>query len=206
MFFLVGPAHVSSAASVLARAFIDDPGYAWIEPDPTRRVACLAALYEGVVRSALPLETTWAAEDAERSLAAVAAWWAPGESVGLWQYLRAGLATLPFRIGPGATTRTLRALGTMESEHARVAAGEPHWFLDHLGVDPPAQGRGLGRRLVSAQLAKVDAEGVPALLHTSKERNLGFYASLGFQQVREVKVGGAAGFTLWTMRRAGIGR
>lgn len=202
----IGPADAAAAGTALARAFIDDPGYVWIEPDRTRRERFLALIYGGLARALCKLGETWSlSTDDGSSVDGVAAWWPPGRHVGLLQLLPSGLAELPFRCGVGATRRTLSALGTLEKAHARVAAGERHWFLDHLGVDPRAQGRGLGRRLVREHLARVDGEGMPAILHTSKSTNVPFYGSLGFQVVCDDRVGGDAGFTLWTMRRPARG-
>jgi GNAT superfamily N-acetyltransferase len=200
----IGRGNAAAAGAVLARAFIDDPGYVWIEPDRARRARYLGVIYGGLAKALCRLDETWALSADEASpndVSGVAAWWPPGASVGIVQMIRAGLAELPFRCGVGTTVRTLTGLGALEKAHERVARGQPHWFLDHLGVDPSAQGKGLGRRLLREQLARVDGDRVPALLHTSKGSNVPFYGSLGFEVVEEQKVGGAGGFTLWTMRR-----
>ena len=76
---------------------------------------------------------------------------------------------------------------------------EPLWYLDQLGVDPSHQGEGVGGALVRFGLERAAAAGLPAFLETAKERNLGFYASLGFRVVDEGTVPDG-GPRIWFMR------
>lgn len=52
----------------------------------------------------------------------------------------------------------------------------PHWYLFILGTEPAAQGRGLASALLAHMLARADADGMPAYLESSSERNLAFIA------------------------------
>jgi ribosomal protein S18 acetylase RimI-like enzyme len=76
---------------------------------------------------------------------------------------------------------------------------EPHRYLGTLGVDPPLQGRGVGRALLSKWLAGVDQDGVPAYLETDSERSVRFYESAGFALAGETAI---LGVRVWRMRRA----
>jgi ribosomal protein S18 acetylase RimI-like enzyme len=76
---------------------------------------------------------------------------------------------------------------------------EPHHYLFVLGVDPSAQGRGLGRQLITPILEVCDRDHLPAYLETATERNLGFYQSLGFAITGEHQVTG--GPLVWFMWR-----
>jgi ribosomal protein S18 acetylase RimI-like enzyme len=52
---------------------------------------------------------------------------------------------------------------------AEARPTEPHYYLTLLGTDPAYSGRGIGRRLLSANLEQVDAEGGAAYLEAADE-------------------------------------
>jgi GNAT superfamily N-acetyltransferase len=79
--------------------------------------------------------------------------------------------------------------------HPRV----PHHYLFVLGVDPAAQGKGVGRDLLAPMLAICDRDRLPAYLETANERNLGFYQSVGFTVTGEHTI--PNGPKLWFMLR-----
>ena len=80
--------------------------------------------------------------------------------------------------------------------------GMPHWFLDHLGIDPNCQGSGYGTRLLREAIATLSArEALPCMLFTAKERNVPFYVQAGFSVKREDVIGGSSGFRMWSMVR-----
>ena len=54
------------------------------------------------------------------------------------------------------------------------------WYLSIAGIDPVAQGRGLGASVLTQGLAAVDAASAACFLETYNERSLPFYARLGF--------------------------
>jgi len=66
---------------------------------------------------------------------------------------------------------------------------EPHWYLPLVGVDPHAQGRGLGGALMRHALAQSDAAGLPAYLESSNPRNISLYRRHGFEALGEIQVG-----------------
>ncbi|HEY7456386.1 MAG TPA: GNAT family N-acetyltransferase, partial [Solirubrobacterales bacterium] len=76
----------------------------------------------------------------------------------------------------------------------------PHFYLATLGVEPPAQGQGLGSRLLQPVLEICDADGVPAYLESSKESNIAFYARHGFRVTGEHSL--PRGPKFWTMWRS----
>lgn len=81
---------------------------------------------------------------------------------------------------------------------------EPTWFLATVGVDPRAQGRGLGRAVLGAGIDAADRSGHPAFLETSSERNVEFYERLGFTVTAEVDLPDGGPRT-WCMRREPAG-
>ena len=75
----------------------------------------------------------------------------------------------------------------MEQSHPR----ESHWYLPQIGVDPNAQGQGLGAELMRHALARCDREQALAYLEASKPQNVRFYQRHGFEVITEIQIGAA---------------
>jgi GNAT superfamily N-acetyltransferase len=73
----------------------------------------------------------------------------------------------------------------------RLHLREPHYYFAYIGVAPTAQGQGLGSKLMAPTLERCDAEGLPAYLEASSERNAVLYERLGFRLQREVSFAGS---------------
>jgi ribosomal protein S18 acetylase RimI-like enzyme len=95
--------------------------------------------------------------------------------------------------------RTASVLGGLERMEKRHPPDRSHWYLFILGTEPAAQGRGLGSALLAQVLARVDADGMPAYLESSSERNIAWYGRHGFEITGEVAIGG--GPRIWLMWR-----
>ncbi len=74
-----------------------------------------------------------------------------------------------------------------------------HWYLAVLGIDPSAQGQGLGSAVLRPVLERCDADGIGAYLESSKERNIDFYARHGFRVTGELAL--PRGPAMWPMWR-----
>lgn len=68
---------------------------------------------------------------------------------------------------------------------------EPHWYLPQIGVDPNAQGKGIGAALMEHALARCDKEQAVAYLEASKPQNIPFYKRYGFEATGEIQIGAA---------------
>jgi GNAT superfamily N-acetyltransferase len=75
----------------------------------------------------------------------------------------------------------------MEQSHP----DEPHWYLPIIGVEPHAQGKGLGAELMRHAVARCDQEGALAYLESSNPRNIGLYLRHGFEVMGEIRIGAA---------------
>jgi GNAT superfamily N-acetyltransferase len=75
----------------------------------------------------------------------------------------------------------------MEKSHPR----EAHWYLPMIGVEPCAQGKGLGAELMRHALARCDQERALAYLEASKPQNIPFYLRFGFEVIGEIQIGAA---------------
>ncbi len=87
----------------------------------------------------------------------------------------------------------------MEQSHPR----EAHWYLPQIGVDPNAQGKGLGAELMRHALARCDQERALAYLEASKPQNIPFYLRHGFEVIGEIQIGAAPPVTPM-LRRASL--
>lgn len=191
---LVRADDVAPVADVLARAFDDDPIFRAILPDDAHRRRALPPLFaEWTRRLHLPLGTSWTTDD----FAGAALWSPPGRwPITVMQQAAMG----PRMIGAlGARTLVaLRVLLAIESPHPH----EPHCYLRAIGCDPSRQGQGVGAALLAPMLARCDAEGIPAYLESSNEKNLTFYRRHGFETVGEVTTHlGPRAFLMWRKSR-----
>jgi GNAT superfamily N-acetyltransferase len=87
----------------------------------------------------------------------------------------------------------------LEEQHQRGIAG-PHWRLEFYGVEPDAQGTGIGSRLIERGHAAADAAGERIWLETFTAENVAFYERRGYRVVIEGVVPGTP-FTLWGLLR-----
>jgi ribosomal protein S18 acetylase RimI-like enzyme len=60
-----------------------------------------------------------------------------------------------------------------------------------IGVEPHAQGRGLGAELMGHAQARCDRDGALAYLESSNPRNISLYLRHGFEILGEIRVGAA---------------
>ena len=187
------PEERPAAEQVLARAFRDSPlNVAVIGSDPERR---LRANLHGA-RALLPVAQASGLVLVAREGAATRGLLVATPPFG-WPLpaptLRAHLRRV---LGQGLWVA--RRWGQVFEALARVHLREPHWYLATLGVDPPAQGRGIGSALLAHWLADVDADATPAWLETDRQANVAFYRRVGFEVARRSEV---LGTTVWCMGR-----
>jgi ribosomal protein S18 acetylase RimI-like enzyme len=136
----------------------------------------LIARYEGIPRGA-----TYVGEDAG-TIVGAAIWQPPRPHAVNWQ-------GVPFALSAGvALGRDIPRVTRAGRAAAAARPREKHWYLQLLGVDPAAQGIGVGSALVRAHLERVDAQRMPAYLETTVE-NLAFYERFGFLPVGEITIG-----------------
>jgi ribosomal protein S18 acetylase RimI-like enzyme len=175
--------HVEPLASVLARAFMDDPVFSWLLPAKAGRESRLRRFFS-LELSEVVLIDGWAQTSESLDGAALClppgAWRLPAGRAAAngRSFLRTFGARLPWATG---------LLWRMESVHPR----EPHYYLPYIGVAPEAQGRGIGAALMAPVLERCDREALPAYLEATNERNASLYERLGFAHLRELRFAGS---------------
>jgi GNAT superfamily N-acetyltransferase len=184
---------VGPVVEMLVRAFDDDPVPRFIFGEGLGRRSGLRKFFTiQLEHSYLPRGQVWTTDD--RLGAAV--WGLPNTHRAALAELFHLLPALPQLLRGRRPLDSLRLLGDVDSARPK----EPHWYLATLGTEPSRQGRGIGSALLGAVLDHLDAEGMPAYLESSKERNVPFYARHGFEVTGEIHAP-KGGPTLWLMWR-----
>jgi GNAT superfamily N-acetyltransferase len=173
-------------AAVLARAFANDPFYAWMAGDAPERAQRMRDGWSGILRhGSARLSHTYTTDDH----AGVAMWLPPGHRRAP---LLDSLRQLP-ALARLTGWRRLRSIGDAVAaldEHRRRHVPEPHFYLSALGVEPERQGEGIGTALLRPTLDRCDRERIPAYLETAVARNVLLYERLRFDVVEEIDLPG----------------
>ena len=90
-------------------------------------------------------------------------------------------------------------LGGLERMEERHPDDRSHWYLFAPGYRAGGAGTRVGLVLLAQMLARVDADGMPAYLESSNERNIALYGRHGFEITGEVAIPG--GPRIWPMWR-----
>lgn len=189
-------ADVDRVAPVLARAFLDDPLFVWIEPDPATRARFLERFMRALCWRSHLFAEAWTTAPAVLG----ASLWA-GPDLGRLSPIQAARSGLD-RADEDLPEPSRQRYGTFDSVRDVVerVAPLPRWYLGVLAVDPAAQGQRVGERLLTAGLERADAAGLPASLETTKEENVAWYRRHGFEVAVAGRVAGN-GVRYWVMRR-----
>ena len=168
---------VPRLAAAMARAFFDDPVFAWLIPDESERLQRSERAFAFYIRKVyLPHDECYTTED----LAGGALWLSPGT----WHLGPLAQARLlPGMIGAlgRRLVQVLRAIATIESKHPK----SEHYYLPFVGVEPARQGRGIGTALMRPILDRCDGEGMPAYLESTTPRSRACYLRQGFAVTEE---------------------
>jgi predicted N-acetyltransferase YhbS len=90
--------------------------------------------------------------------------------------------------------RSALRVGSWLSAWEQRDPAEPHSHLGPIGVDPEAQGRGIGRRLMEHYCEHLDQTHKLGYLETDRLGNVAFYRRFGFETVQEAPVLGVPNY------------
>lgn len=185
------PDQLPAIIETLAQAFQTDPALSWILPDPDHRARALRSLFRVLVPADARVGLALRSDGDE----AAALWRSPGRAgSGMAEFLR---SVLPLVATFGtALPRGLKVQGSIDAHRPKGR----FWYLHYVGVRPEHQGRGHGGRIIRAQTAAADAEGLACWLETATPENVPLYERLGFVTRVEWDVPGG-GPHFWGMER-----
>jgi ribosomal protein S18 acetylase RimI-like enzyme len=187
---------VLEAATVLARAMLDEPGGRWLLPDRDEFLEVHERLFIQTMTLAIDEGRVDAAGD---PFVGVAVWL---ERPPLDEMPPVSLpppSTPP--IFPGDAEVRLRECDRLLRLMRRRARPDHHVYLDSIGVLPDHRRRGIATQLLEAGAAWADTRGLPVSLDTLDPSNVSFYRRRGFEIVASEPVVGAD-LTVTSMRRS----
>jgi GNAT superfamily N-acetyltransferase len=166
-----GLADASTVVDVIAGAFLNDPTWSWAFPDPAIRRHWWNHCIDGALRYPWTLKTD--------GFETVSVWIPPSGT----EFSHEGEQRLPGLLKELVGSRASEVaelLCRFDQAHPR---NEPHYYLSLLGTRDEHRGRGLGMALLKENLARIDAEHMPAYLESSNPGNNHRYESVGFVSV-----------------------
>jgi len=189
------PADIDVVSSIITLAFADDPLWCAAMGRPDGQTEHHREFWRLFVEGALRYPATWITEGGE----ATSIWIPPGgtEMSSEQEDRLAGLAVQWL----GSTADDyFELLARFDAAHPR---DEPHYYLSLLGTHPAHRGRGIGMSLLAHDLARIDAEHLPAYLESSNPSNDDRYARLGFERFGtfSYRGGGPVVTTMWRPAR-----
>ena len=162
---------VDGVTATLTAAFAQDPIWSWAFPEPES----LEPWWRFYVASALRYPWIWV----EGDYAAVSVWIPPGGTE-LTEDEEERVEPLLRELAEPRSDQILELLDRFERSHPQ---GTPHYYLGLLATHPDHRGGGLGMALLAENLARVDAEGMPAYLESTNSANDPRYERHGFERV-----------------------
>jgi GNAT superfamily N-acetyltransferase len=181
----------SDVVTALCRAFFDDRIYRWIVPDDAQRRRSAATFYSRFVDACWPHGEVYAAGGG----VGAALWVPPGTQLIADKEAEAFGRDLMESAGDEAASARMAQLFQLLDDHHPVDAC---WYLAFMGVDPSAQGQGIGTKLLAAVLFAADRDHAPAYLEASCPENQRLYERHGFQTIRELTVADSpAIYAMW---------
>jgi GNAT superfamily N-acetyltransferase len=164
-------ADAATVVEVIAGAFLNDPTWSWAFPDPVARKRWWTFCIDEALRYPWTFKTN--------GFETVSVWIPPSGT----EFSHDGEQRVPHLLKELVGSRApdvAELLHRFDRAHPR---NEPHYYLSLLGTRDEHRGRGLGMALLEENLARIDAERMPAYLESSNPGNNHRYESVGFVAV-----------------------
>jgi GNAT superfamily N-acetyltransferase len=184
------PQDRAAVTAMVAKAFAEDPAWAFIFGDEYARLvnSFVAVLFDVRVRS----HNVWVTSE----LDAVAMWDAPLDSQHTSAYAKGLWASYRSIAGDDAFER----LAIYNDAVAAHSPAQPHWYLGVLATHPERRREGLATAVLAPVLDEADRAGIACCLETSTAENRRFYERRGFTVTADILVPG--GPPTWWLQRA----
>jgi ribosomal protein S18 acetylase RimI-like enzyme len=165
---------VAAVMQTLRLAFLDDSvwGPALALPDgSTNHLDPFWRLY---VKGGLRLSGVYLTGAAD----AISIWTPPGESELSPEQDAELVALIKNSFPPNLAAALFELYDRIDTAHPH---DRPHAYLGLLATHPDHRGKGIGQQLLAANLADLDARGIPAYLESTNPANLHRYQRAGFE-------------------------
>jgi ribosomal protein S18 acetylase RimI-like enzyme len=190
---------IKYAATVLARAFYEDPFFTFTLPDAGKRARLLPWLFSKIISYGYSYGKVYTTP----SLEGVAIWLGPqNTTLAMTGILRTGMFLLPVKFNWQEFQRNTRLANYADQLHKKSITGR-HWYLLELGTEPALQGQGIGRALLEPVLAQADQDGLICYLDTYNEKSIFFYERNGFSVTNHGQASPESP-PIWAMQRKPI--
>lgn len=100
----------------------------------------------------------------------------------------------------GDTVLADEFFGALAQKHEEHMAGQPHWYLELIGVSQQYQGKGAARQLVTWGVDRADRDGVDAYLDASPMA-APIYRRYGFEDIETLDFAGGAHSEVFMRRK-----
>ena len=202
----ISPELESSAASLAAASYFDNPAHIFLCPEESTRIPQL----EWILGVNLKLQLKYGAESfcypENGAIQAMGYWTKPNSNgINTLSKVRAGLLKVPFKMGWDGFKRVLEASAGIDDHLARtLGIQEDYLYLNNMVMVEHKRGKGWGAKILEHQFEVLQKRETPITLALSTQRfwTVRFYERLGFEVVLEDKIGsGPLAFTNWTMKK-----
>lgn len=194
---IIGPSDTDAAATVLARAFANDPLWHYLFPEVSQRVLALRQSFRATLPLFVSQQTVWGVG---APLLGVAIWRPPQPQSSSWRALfNSNLIALLFSLFLRVFTKALPVFAQFERMHQQYVT-QPHYYLNTVGVVPQAQGRGYAAKLLRPVLSQADEQGLATYTETMTPSNVPLYAYYGFSVQEHYRVPHTT-LSIWSLLR-----
>ncbi|WP_199537123.1 GNAT family N-acetyltransferase [Spongiactinospora gelatinilytica] len=166
------PADRGRVVDSLVAAFADDPVLRYLFPDRAAYPRYAAAFFGDLFDKRVHKQTIWTIGH--------------GDSVAMWDGPAVETGSPDGGLSAGYPADVLARVNAYDDAVRAALPAAPFWYLGVLGTHPDCAGRRWGRAVMRAGLRRAAADGLPAVLETSKPGNVEVYRRAGWEIVREV--------------------
>jgi hypothetical protein len=184
---------VALLGTILTRAFYNNPGVAYVLPDPVVRGSVLSWFFTSV---ALRVSRLCGEIYTTANVDGGALWICPGANLTIGHALRAEISSVPQKLDRSTLARWINVNTHLDSVRHHLA-DKLHWYLIALGTKPSTD-RAIRRALMAPVLATADWDLRSCYAETFHEGDLPFYERCGFQiaGAGQIPKGGPSFWTL----------
>jgi ribosomal protein S18 acetylase RimI-like enzyme len=188
--------HIDEATAIYSAAFLNDPMFAFMLPNKSKRERALKLFFKATVKYSMICDECYGISSPTEG---VAIWNRPGKrKISIWGFIQSGFLKLIFTPFIFSLVKSLRLFLKTAKMHKKYTS-DPHYYLALLAVHPNSQGKGLAGKLLRPILKNCDEMNVGVYLETMNPKNVPMYEHFGFKVMEELFV--QNGLSVWALFR-----